>query len=538
MTRPIVLSLLIAFGPSLSLGALPLGALPLPAQEQIDREMVTQIRTEGFENSHVLEVFNHLTNVIGPRLTNSPGYYEAVDWTRDKMIEWEVEDVHLEPWEFGRGWSLEKFSVEMLEPRYLPMIGFPRGWSASTQGRLVSEPIMLGGKSVAELQSFEGRLAGAIVLTRPIETNFIREDRPQPRMEDRLTPPSPVPSSSPSAAQLAERDRRQEVARTLTEVTQRGGAGVTLEPTRGEHGTLFVTGLDSGEGAVPSVVLAGEHYNLIARLLEQQIPVTMAVEVTGRYHEDDTNAYNIIAEIKGVDPEIGDEVVMVGAHLDSWHTGTGATDNADGSSIVMEALRILKALDVQPRRTIRVALWGGEEQGLLGSAEYVRRHLQGDGNAEAHEKFSVYYNLDNGFAPIYGFYMEANEAAREIMEDYLEPFNDLGANISTMAQIGATDHLSFIRAGLPGFQAIHDYTGYDVRTHHTNMDTFERVQEEDLKQAAVVMASILLTLGHARWENAPSARGRSTITAKRGGRYETVGPPPHRHVSCRRRPAA
>ena len=159
MTRPIVLSLLIAFGPSLSLGALPLGALPLPAQEQIDREMVTQIRTEGFENSHVLEVFNHLTNVIGPRLTNSPGYYEAVDWTRDKMIEWEVEDVHLEPWEFGRGWSLEKFSVEMLEPRYLPMIGFPRGWSASTQGRLVSEPIMLGGKSVAELQSFEGRLA-------------------------------------------------------------------------------------------------------------------------------------------------------------------------------------------------------------------------------------------------------------------------------------------------------------------------------------------------------------------------------------------
>ena len=479
MMRSIALSLLIAFGPPPTVGA----------QEPIDRAMVAKIRAEGFENSRVLEVFNHLTNVIGPRLTNSPGYYEAVEWTRDKMIEWGFEEVHLEPWEFGRGWSLERFSVEMLEPRYLPMIGFPKGWSASTQGRLVAEPIMLGGKSAAELQLFENRLGGAIVLTRPIETNFIREDRPQPQMEDRLTPPGP--SSSRTSAEQAERDRRQELQRMLTEVTRRGRAGVTLEPTRGEHGTLFVTGRDPGEGAVPSVVLAGEHYNLIARLLEQQIPVTLAVEVTGTYYDDDTNAYNIIGEIKGVDPEVGDEVVMVGAHLDSWHTGTGATDNADGSSIVMEALRILKALDVRPRRTIRVALWGGEEQGLLGSREYVRHHLEGDDNEMAHEKFSVYYNLDNGFAPIYGFYMEANEAAREIMEDWLEPFDDLGANISTMAKIGATDHLSFIAAGLSGFQAIHDYTGYDVRTHHTNMDTFERVQEEDLKQAAVVMASIL-----------------------------------------------
>ena len=481
MTRLVALSLLIALGQ----------ALPLGAQERIDREVVAKIRAEGFENSHVMEVFNHLTNVIGPRLTASPGYKEAVEWTRDKMIEWDFEDVHLEPWEFGRGWSLERFSVEMLEPWYLPMIGFPKGWSASTRGRLVAQPLMLGGRSEAELQSFEDRLRGAIVLTRPIETNFIREDRPQPRIEDRFTPPSPAPSSRQQPAQQAARQRRQAAERTLTETLQRRGAGVMLEPSRGEHATLFVTGRDQGDGAVPSVVLAAEHYNLVARLLEQEIPVTMAVEVTGRYYEDDTNAYNVIAEIEGTDPEIGDEVVMVGAHLDSWHTGTGATDNADGSSIAMEALRILKALDVRPRRTIRVALWGGEEQGLLGSREYVRRHLEGDGNIVAHEKFSVYYNLDNGFAPIYGFYMEANEAAREIMEDYLEPFNDLGANISTMAQVGSTDHLSFIRAGLPGFQAIHDYTGYDVRTHHTNVDTFERVQEEDLKQAAVVMASVL-----------------------------------------------
>ena len=489
MTRALALSFLIALGATLSVGA-----LPLAAQEQIDQDMVARIRAEGFDNSHVLELFNHLTNVLGPRLTNSPGYYESVEFMRDKMIEWEFEDVHVEAWEFGRGWSLERFSVEMLEPRYLPMIGFPVGWSASTPGRLVSEPIMLGGKSAAELRSLQGGLEGAIVLTRPIETNFFREDRPQPQFEDRFTPSRSLtrsPSTPPAAAQQAERSRRQEASRALGDLMVGGGVGVQLAPTRGEHGTLFVTGRDQGEGAVPSVVLAAEHYNLVARLLEQEVPVTLAVEVAGRYYEDNTDAYNIIAEIPGVDPEIGDEVVMVGAHLDSWHTGTGATDNADGSSIVTEALRILKALAVQPRRTIRVALWGGEEQGLLGSREYVRRHFEGAENVVAHEKFSVYYNLDNGFAPIYGFFMEGNEAAREIMEDYLEPFNDLGANISTMAGVGSTDHLSFIGAGLPGFQSIHDFTGYDVRTHHTNMDTFERVQEEDLKQAAVVMASIL-----------------------------------------------
>ena len=385
MMRSIVLSLLIAFGQ----------VAPLSAQERIDQEMVAQIRSEGFDNSHIMEIFNHLTNVIGPRLTNSPGYYESVEWTRDKMVEWDFEEVHLEPWEFGRGWSLDKFSIEMLEPRYMPMIGYPRGWSASTNGRLVSEPISFGGKSASEVRALESSLRDAIVLTDPLETDFIREDRPAPRREDRFAEPSANNAPSRTAAQ-EERERRRELQRTVTEVTRNAGAGVLLAPTGGEHGTLFVTGRDPGAGGVPSVVLAGEHYNLVVRLLEEEIPVTLAVEVAGTYQEDRTEAYNIIAEITGVDPEIGDEIVMVGAHLDSWHSGTGATDNADGSSIVMEALRILKALDVRPRRTIRIALWGGEEQGLLGSREYVERHLQGDGSGDAHEKFSVYYKLDKG----------------------------------------------------------------------------------------------------------------------------------------------
>lgn len=199
----------------------------------------------------------------------------------------------------------------------------------------------------------------------------------------------------------------------------------------------------------------------------------------------------MIAEIKGSDPQIGDEIVMVGAHLDSWHTAEGATDNADGAAIAMEALRILKAIGAKPRRTIRIALWGGEEQGLLGSREYVRRHFAGEPNRAARDKFSVYFNLDNGFVPIYGFYLQGNQEMQPIMEAWLRPFADIGATIATLTSIGSTDHLSFHNAGLPGFQAVHDYTGYDVRTHHTNMDTVERLDLNALKQASVVMASVL-----------------------------------------------
>ncbi len=266
---------------------------------------------------------------------------------------------------------------------------------------------------------------------------------------------------------------------------------MTLEPSRAEHGTLFVTGRDGGNDAVPGVVLIAEHYNLIARLVEQGVPVEMEVNVQGRFHKEDTNGYNIIGEIPGVDPEIGDEVVMVGAHLDSWHSATGATDNADGSAVAMEAMRILTVLEVRPRRTIRIGIWGGEEQGLHGSRHYVEDHLSGEQGQAARDKFSVYFNLDPGYGAIQGWFLEGNAAMYPIMQAYSEPFADLGADTLTMRGIGSTDHLNFIRVGLPGFQAIHSYVDYDVRTHHTNMDTYERIVEDDLKQASVVMASIL-----------------------------------------------
>jgi hypothetical protein len=478
--------------------ALVVSTLQVPAQEPVDLEMVARIRAEGLQRSQVVEIYNHFANVIGPRLTSSPAFNEAAGWTRDRLSEWGIEDVHLEAFEFGRGWTLERFSVEMTAPRYFPLIGYPRAWSTSTKGVVVGTPILTAGRSAEEL---EGKLAGAIVLTRPIQTSFIREDRQRPS-HDPEESIAVEAAARPGARGRGQRGGRRGGRRGGQRGGQRGrgvnaamlqreGAGVTLEPSRAEHGTLFVTGRDGGNEAVPGVVLIAEHYNLIARLVEQGVPVEMEVNVQGRFHEEDLNGYNIIGEIPGVDSEIGDEVVMVGAHLDSWHSATGATDNADGCAVAMEAMRILTVLEVQPRRTIRIGIWGGEEQGLHGSRHYVEDHLSGEQGQAARDKFSVYFNLDPGYGAIQGWFLEGNAAMYPIMQAYSEPFADLGADTLTMRGIGSTDHLNFIRVGLPGFQAIHSYVDYDVRTHHTNMDTYERIAEDDLKQASVVMASIL-----------------------------------------------
>ena len=249
---------------------------------------------------------------------------------------------------------------------------------------------------------------------------------------------------------------------------------------------------------------------MIARLMERGVNVTLRVNIESRYHEEDTNGYNVLAEIPGIDPEIGDEVVMIGAHLDSWHSAPGATDNADGAATVLEAMRILKALGVQPRRTIRMALWGGEEQGLHGSRRYVERYLSGADNAAARDNFSVYFNLDPGAGPIKGFFLEGNEAVQSFFAANLQPFDDLDSTILNMGGICCTDHLSFIREGLPGFQPIHSYDDYDVRTHHPNVDSYGRINEQDLEQASVVMASLLYhaAMRDEKMPRAPAIGGR------------------------------
>ena len=316
----------------------------------------------------------------------------------------------------------------------------------------------------------------------------MRADRPQPSDPayvplsaayatgvGRGRAPAPPPGPTPAGR----------IAQSLREA----GAAVLVKPSRGEHGTVFVTGRDEGPGAVPSVTLSAEHYNLIVQMLEQNMPVKLRINLQSKYSDDDGGkAYNVLAELAGADPAVRDEVVMIGAHLDSWHTGTGATDNADGVTTVMEAMRILKVIAARPRRTIRVALWGGEEQGLVGSRAWVKQHLAGPENAAAREKFDVYLNIDNGTGPIYGWYLENREALLSLFDQWLKPLREFGARRNILEPIGATDHVSFNEVGVPGFNPIQDYTNYDTRTHHTNMDTADRVEIHDIHEATLVMA--------------------------------------------------
>lgn len=462
---------------SIAIAAMAALCAGLAAQDRVDFTVIEKIRAEGMERSKVNETFDYLTTAIGPRLTNSPAHRRAIAWTQEQLRAIGLSDVHAEPFQFGRGWTLNKVTIEMVEPRYMPLIGYPRGWSPSTPGRVVATPVWMPGLEPDALKAQAGKLKGAILFTSPLQEYAIRADRPAASGD--LKPPSPAPSRAPNL-------NAERLAPLKAE-----GVAVTIEPNIGEHGTVFVTGRDMGANAVPSIILASEHYNLIAKMLQQKIPVKLAVEVQATFNEDDRNTHNVIAEIPGTDNAIKDEIVMVGAHLDSWHTGTGATDNADGSATVMEAMRILKALNIRPRRTIRAALWAGEEQGLLGSKAYVAQHLAGDKNKAARDKFSVYFNLDNGYPPISGFYMESNDPARAIMAEWLKPVSNIGAIIPAPGHIGATDHLSFLEVGVPGFQAVQEYINYDIRTHHTNMDTGERIDPNALKQAATVMAVVL-----------------------------------------------
>ena len=451
-------------------------------QSSPDEGVLAKIRTEALEHSQVSPVFDALTVDIGPRLTASPAHKRAAEWVRDRLVSYGLQNVHLEPWKFGRGWTLERLTVDLVEPRYVPLTGYADGWSAATPGDIVAAPVFLGGKTPEDIEAMREKLRGAIVMTQPILTNFVRKDRPQPS----------DPNYTPGAAAYATAGGRggaadaQRIAQTLRD----SGAGVILKPSIGEHGTVFVTGRDGGPGAVPTVTLAAEHYNMIARMLERHVAVKLRVGVQSTFYDaDDGNSYNVIGELAGADPAVRDEVVMLGAHLDSWHTGVGATDNADGATTMIEAMRILKAVGAQARRTIRVALWSGEEQGLLGSKAWVEQHLTGEANRTARDKFDVYFNIDNGTGPIYGFFLENSEAVRPIFDAWLTPFKNLGARRNVIEGVGATDHLSFIAAGVPGFNPIQNYENYDVRTHHTNMDTPERLSQQDIRQAAVVMAS-------------------------------------------------
>jgi carboxypeptidase Q len=463
--------------PLIAAGLLALTFTGTGAQERDDALQL--IRQEGLERSQAVALFDHLTTTIGPRLSGSPAYKEAVEWSKARLTEWGLANVRVEPFEFGRGWELQRLTVEMIEPRYMPLIAHAEAWSSSTAGDIVATPVFLGGRTAAEIGTMKDRLEGAIVMTQR-EASFIREDRPQPTDSETPVrigqPPNPGPRQ----------DRAE--ARQIAQLVRESGAAVILRTSAGEHGTMFVLGRDAGDNAIPTVVVAGEHYNLLARMLARGIPVKLRVNVQARFLTNDTNSYNVLADLPGTDPAVRDQIVMIGAHLDSWHTGTGATDNADGSAAVLEAMRILKTTDVRPRRTIRVALWGAEEQGLHGSRAYAKQHLAGSANNAERDRHFVYLNLDPGMGPIYGWYLENTDAIHAPFDRWLGPLKDLGMRRNIAQGIGATDHLAFREVGVPGFNPVQDYVDYDVRTHHTNMDTAERIREADLKQNAVVMA--------------------------------------------------
>jgi hypothetical protein len=456
------------------------------AQQQNTDAVLARIRDEGLSRSRAWPMLDTIATVFGPRLTASPAYLRAANWARERFAAWGLANPHLESWPFGRGWELQKFSFEMTTPRYFPILGLPDAWSPPTRGEISGTPIVIAGINADSLSKIRARLRGAIVMTQPMMTTFIREDRVNP-----TAPNAPADVYNPPNQGGAGRGGRggPSEAQRIATILREAGVGAVLKPSRGEHGTLFLQTRDVGANAVPTVVVAGEEYNNILRLLQNRVSVTVRVNIQARYLTQDTSGYNVIAEIPGTDPNLKDEVVMLGAHLDSWHAATGALDTADGAATILEAARILRAVGAAPLRTIRFGLWGGEEEGLFGSRAWVARHLSGDANRAAREKMSVYLNIDPGYGPVYGFFTEGNAGAKQLFDAWLEPFRDLGARRNVVAGIGNTDHLSFIAEGVPGFSPIQEYAGYDVRIHHTNMDTMERMKPDDVKQAAIIFAT-------------------------------------------------
>ncbi len=500
-------------------------------------EVIENIKKEGMgKNSQVMKTMSYLTDVIGGRLTNSPNMKRANIWTRDTMKSWGMQNAHLESWgPFGRGWSLERFSAEVVSPQSIPVIAYPKAWSPSTAGEVTGDVVYVNIKTDADFAKYKGKLKGAIVFVSNPRTLKADFDGKAKRFTDEQLlkmANAPQPSLTPRGASRLERARaRMSKDRIKSLIATRAlaanrykfliseGAAVMVDNSRkGEGGTVFVSGanvaneppksledvfdrsrsLSARDKAaeskmLPQMTMASEDYNRIMRMMKNGEKVKMSVNIKARYHDEDLMGYNTIAEIPGTDPKLKDEVVMLGAHLDSWHASGGATDNAAGSAVAMEAARIILKLGLKPRRTIRVALWSGEEQGLNGSRAYVKQHFGEATGAKkpAYEKFSAYYNMDNGTGKFRGVYLQGNSGVAPIFRAWLTPFVKMGASTLTLNNTGGTDHLAFDAVGLPGFQFIQDPIEYSPVTHHSNQDNYDRIQPNDMKQNATIMAAFV-----------------------------------------------
>jgi carboxypeptidase Q len=484
-----------------------ISAQVLFAQEQANIFVIERIKQEALQNSQVMEHAFFLSDVYGPRLTGSPGFQAAGAWVMKRLQDFGLENVRKEQIGWRRSWSYKKFSVHMLEPQHAALISSPGPWSSSVNGQAHGEPILAPAPTDITRGTYEkyvgeyrGRLKGKFVLLSPPTAIQPQSSAPFKRFTDeelyRLSQ-SPVAPSAPSLPPGLVEEFRVWGIRLNQFFIEEGVLGL-IRQSRGDGGMVVSFGPDwareSTSKLAPTVFLAAEHYNRVVRLLHRNVPVRLAVEMETSFHEDPSAAFNITAEIPGRAKK--DEVVMIGAHLDSWTGGTGATDNAAGCAIMMEAMRILKALDVKPARTIRLVLWGGHEGAGAGSGSttYVREHF---GNSDApkpeYAKLSCYFNVDNGAGKIRGVYLpQRDQSLRPIFQEWLEPLKEMGA--TTVIPIGnpsGSDHATFYQAGLPGFMFVQDPLDYRSLTRHSNMDLYDRLQAEDMKQAAVVVAAIV-----------------------------------------------
>ncbi len=549
---------------------LPTGTFAQTAVYTAPKDVIDKIKDEGMNRSQVMQTLSYLTNVIGARLTGSANLKRANEWTRDTMTKWGMVNGHLEAWgPFGRGWQLNHFSAQVSSPYSFPVIAYPKAWSpgisinyapavpisnpkkkgAVSQAPapstvLTADVVYLDAKTPAELEKNKGQIKGKIVMMsdiREIKADFTGYGSRLSEKEllDMANSPDPAtvqrggPGGNPANMQ-ARLQRFVDGAKRAKFVIDEGAAMVVDNSFNGTGGTVFVQQAsvaadipanpldfftqkrlqpwdkEAEAKMVPQMTMAVEDYNRVVRMIQAGEKVQMTVDLSVKYLDDDPMAYNTVAEIPGTDPTLKDELVMLGGHMDSWHSGTGATDNGAGVAVAMEAARILMASGLKPRRTIRVALWSGEEQGLFGSSNYVKQHfgeMKGGGNifgipdpnatkpelvkGTDYDKLSAYYNLDNGTGKIRGVYLQGNSSVWPIFRTWLAPFGEMGATTLTMQNTGGTDHLSFDRIGLPGFQFIQDVIEYDSRTHHSNQDVYDRIQADDMKQAATIMAAFV-----------------------------------------------
>jgi len=500
---------------------------PQPTKETLDLSMYEQIRYEGLAHSHVMEYASALMDGIGPRLTGSPNLKRANEWTRDQLAAMGCTNVHLEDWgEFGMGWQQLNTWTRMASPDTAVFITQAAPWSPSSNGTISGQAISMDVKKEEDLDKYKGKLGGKIVLlgdmreVKPVDKPlFERED------EKDLAKIAEHPLTPERDDFMTEYMKRLELREKVAKLLTSEHPLAVILPSRdgrnngGSGGTIFV---DSSGGLgwfsyqrdhiqpLPVVIMAIENYGRVYRLLKANVPVTIEMNVDTKFTGDHEHGFDTIAEIPGTDPKLKDEVVMVGGHLDSWASATGATDNGAGTVVAMEVMRILNTLQVKPRRTIRIGLWTGEEQGLFGSIGYVKQHfgfvplstapdqvklpewLRKPGGPiqlkPDQQKISGYFNVDNGTGKILGVYLQENVAEAPIFQQWIEPLKDLGVTTISVRNTEGTDHESFDAVGIPGFQFIQDKLDYGTRTHHSNMDTYERLQPGDLAQAATVEA--------------------------------------------------